>query len=166
MSEVKQAFDFSALQAFAVSNNFTQSRGGVPVYELSIEDARAKVVIVDGNKVPAEDGSQALTLKLGKRKVSMEAVKAGATRINATAEQVEAFTATLKAALEAGAFDAAIKETQGSAKQAAEDAKTKGKAVATETGDETELEANAEADIPGLDLTELDDEPSLETDSL
>lgn len=148
-------FDFSQLAQFAVSNNFSQSRGGVPVYELSIEDARAKVQVVDGNKVPNEDGSQALTLKLGKRKVSLDAVKKGATRINATAEQVEGFTATLKAALEAGAFDEAIKATQEAAKQAVEDAKAKGTTVVTETGDEPELEANVAADIDGLDLDSL-----------
>jgi hypothetical protein len=152
MSEV--VFDFSALQAFAVTNNFSQSRGGVPVYDLSIEVARAKVFIVDGNKVPAEDGSQALTLKLGKRKVSLDAVKKGATRINASAEQVEAFTAALTAALAAGAFDEAIRATQAAAKQAAEDAKTKGAEVVTETGDEAVLEENV--DIPGLDLDSLE----------
>jgi hypothetical protein len=148
------SFDFSALQAFAVSNNFSQSRGGVPVYELSIEDARAKVIVVDGNKVPNEDGSQALTLKLGKRKVSLDAVKKGATRINANKDQVEAFTATLVAALAAGAFDSAIVETQAAAKQAVEDARNKGTTVVTETGDEPELEANL--DIPGLDLDSLE----------
>jgi hypothetical protein len=148
------SFDFSALQAFAVSNNFSQSRGGVPVYELSIEDARAKVIVVDGNKVPNEDGSQALTLKLGKRKVSLDAVKKGATRINASKDQVEAFTATLVAALAAGAFDSAIVETQAAAKQAVEDARNKGTTVVTETGDEPELEANL--DIPGLDLDSLE----------
>lgn len=145
-------FDFSSLAQFAVSNNFTQSRGGVPVFELSIEDARAKVVVVDGNKVPNEDGSQALTLKLGKRKVGLDAVKKGATRINATAEQVEAFTATLKQALEAGAFDDAIRAVQAAAKQAVEDAAKKGTTVAAETGDEPELAENVAADIDGLDL--------------
>ncbi len=148
-------FDFSQLAAFAVSNNFSQQRGGLPVYELSIEDARAKVQVVDGNKVPNEDGSQALTLKLGKRKVSLDAVKKNATRINATAEQVESFTATLKAALEAGAFDSAIEAVQAAAKQAVEDAKAKGTTVVTETGDEPELETNVAADIDGLDLESL-----------
>lgn len=152
MSEVQ--FDLSALAAFAVTNNFSQSRGGVPVYELSIEDARAKVFIVDGNKVPAEDGSQALTLKLGKRKVALDAVKANATRINATVDQVPTFTETLKAALAAGAFDAAIRDTQAAAKKAAEEAKTKGAEVPTETGDEATLEENV--DIPGLDLDSLE----------
>jgi len=149
-------FDFSQLAQFAVSNNFSQARGGVPVYDLSIEDARAKVVVVDGNKVPNEDGSQALTLKLGKRKVSLDVVKKNASRINATAEQVSGFTETLLAALAAGAFDEAIKAVQAAAKQAVEDAKAKGTTVVTETGDEPELEANAAADIDGLDLDSLE----------
>lgn len=149
-------FNFEALAQFAVSNNFAQSRGGVPVFDLSIEDARAKVVVVDGNKVPNEDGSQALTLKLGKRKVSLDAVKKGATRINATAEQVAAFTETLLAGVQAGAFDDAIKAVQAAAKQAVEDAKAKGTTSAVETGDEPELEANEAAEIDGLDLDSLE----------
>jgi hypothetical protein len=149
-------FNFEALAQFAVGNNFAQSRGGQPVYELSIEDARAKVVVVDGNKVPNEDGSQALTLKLGKRKVGLDAVKPKATRINASAEQVAAFTETLLAGVQAGAFDEAIKAVQAAAKQAVEDAKAKGTTVVTETGDEPELEANTAADIDGLDLDSLE----------
>lgn len=154
-SKVSELFNFEALAAFAVSNNFSQSRGGVPVYELSIEDARAKVVVVDGNKVPNEDGSQALTLKLGKRKVAMDAVKKGATRINATSDKVAEFSEMLLAAVKAGAFDSAIEAVQAAAKQAVEDAKAKGTTVATETGDELELEANVAADIDGLDLEVL-----------
>jgi organic hydroperoxide reductase OsmC/OhrA len=106
--------------------------------------------------VPNEDGSQALTLKLGKRKVGLDAVKPKATRINASAEQVAAFTETLLAGVQAGAFDEAIKAVQAAAKQAVEDAKAKGTTVVTETGDEPELEANTAADIDGLDLDSLE----------
>lgn len=154
MSEQNVAvFSFESLAAFAVTNNFSSARGGKGLHELTIEEARAKVVVVDGNKVPAEDGSQALTLKLGKRKVSLEAVKAGATRINATKDQVEGFTATLLAGVAAGAFDAAIAEVQKAADPANKVAD--GKVATVESADDTgEL---AEEQLPeGLDLGELE----------
>lgn len=146
-------FSFAELTAFAVTNNFSSARGGKGLHELTIEEARAKVVVVDGNKVPAEDGSQALTLKLGKRKVSLDAVKAGATRINATKDQVEGFTATLLAGVAAGAFDAAIAEVQKAADPANKVAD--GKVATVESADDTgEL---AEEQLPeGLDLGELE----------
>ncbi len=146
-------FSFGELAAFAVSNNFTSSRGGKGLHELTIEEARAKVVVVDGNKVPAEDGSQALTLKLGKRKVALDAVKPNATRINAAAAQVEGFTATLLAAVAAGAFDAAIVEVQKAADPANKVAT--GKVATVESADDTgELEEEKLPD--GLELDELE----------
>ena len=155
MSEVQtQAFSFGELTAFAVVNNYTASpRGGKPLHELSIEEARAKVVVVDGNKVPNEDGSQALTLKLGKRKVALDAVAPRATRINATKDQVEGFTATLLAGVAAGAFDAAIAEVQKAADPANKVAT--GKVATVESADDVgELE---EEQLPeGLDLGELE----------
>lgn len=142
-----------ALAAFAVSNNFSSARGGKGLHELTIEEARAKVVVVDGNKVPAEDGSQALTLKLGKRKVALDAVKANATRINATAAQVEGFTAALLAAVAEGKFDAAIIDVQKAADPANKVAT--GKVATVESADDTgELEEEKLPD--GLDLEELE----------
>lgn len=153
MSQETQAFSFGDLATFAVVNNYSSARGGKPLHELSIEEARAKVVVVDGNKVPSEDGTQALTLKLGKRKVALDAVAPRATRINATKEQVADFTARLFAGVAAGAFDAAIAEVQKAADPANKVAS--GKVATVESADDTgELE---EEQLPeGLDLDELE----------
>lgn len=111
-------FDFSALEAAAVSNNFSGA-ARTPTYALPVEEARAAVKVRDGNKKPAEDGSQALTLALGKYTLPLDVVKQGATRINASAEQVESFTETLLAAVEAGQFDNEIIAAQKRGEEAA-----------------------------------------------
>ena len=115
---IRKMFDFSELAACAVANNNAAGNGTTPSYLLSLEDARAAVKIKDGNKQAKEDGSQALTLSIGRITISLDAVAPKATRINATAEQVEGFTTQLQAALEAGAFDAAILSAQAKANPA------------------------------------------------
>ena len=112
------SFDFSALAASAVANNNVRTTHGTPSYLLAIDDARRAVKIKDGNKKPNEDGSVALTLTIGRITMSLEAIAPKATRINATADQVEAFTEQLQAAIDAGAFDSAIVEAQAKANPA------------------------------------------------
>ena len=112
------SFDFSALASQAVANNNSRSGSATPSYLLSIEDARKAVKIKDGNKVAKEDGTQALTLTIGRITISLDAIAPKATRINASKEQVEAFTEQLQAGLDAGAFDAAIVEAQAKANPA------------------------------------------------
>lgn len=142
-------FDFSALAAQAVNNNNSKSGGATPSYLLPIEEARKAVKIKDGNKVAKEDGSVALTLVIGRVTVGLDAIAPKATRVNATQEQVEEFTAQLQAALDAGAFDEAIKAAQDKANPANKVASAKAAMEATE-------EAAEEGEVPeGLDLEEL-----------
>lgn len=105
----------STLAAFAVNNNNAKSTGAVPTYALPIEAAREAVKVKDGNRVAKEDGSQALTLVIGRVKISLEQIAKGATRVNATAEQVEDFTAVLLTAVANGEFDEAIITAQAKA---------------------------------------------------
>ena len=147
------SFDFSALAATAVSNNNSKSGGNTPSYLLPIEDARVAVKIKDGNKVAKEDGSQALTLVIGRITVALDVIAKGATRVNATADQVEAFTEQLQAALDAGAFDEAIVAAQAKANPA-----NKVKVVK-----EALEEADREEAPEGVDLDALEsEEDSLE----
>ena len=141
-------FDFSALAATAVANNNTRAGGTTPSYLLSIEEARLAVKIKDGNKTAKEDGSVALTLVIGRITVALDVVAPKATRINATADQVEGFTAQLQEALDGGAFDAAIVEAQAKANPANKVAAAK----------EAMQEEDAQETPEGIDLEALDSE--------
>lgn len=152
------------LAQFAVASNFAKPQGGPRLFEITVEEARAKVVVRDGNKTPAKDGSQALTLALGKNKLSLEVIAAGATRVNATKEQVEDFTAQLLAAVQAGEFDAAIAAAQAEIKATAEAPKKVKVAtvVTSESGEAVQDAATEGAEVPeavegidGLDLSSL-----------
>ena len=136
------------LAAFAVANNNT-SATRTPIYDLSIEDARARVKIGDGNKQPREDGQQALTLSLGKHKLPLDVIAEKATRINAPAEQVEAFTVALQDAVNAGDFDVAIQEAQAKADPA-------NKPVAPEVEAVGTVSAEAPVQSAQVDLDSLD----------
>ncbi len=149
------SFDFSALTAQAVANNNSGKSYTTPSYLLPIEDARKAVKIKDGNKVAKEDGSQALTLTIGRIKIALDAIAPKATRINASKEQVEAFTEQLRAGLEAGAFDKAIVAAQAKANP---DNKVKvaQEALVEAEREEDTPEALVEEGIPaGIDLEEL-----------
>ena len=119
------SFDFSALAASAVANNNTAGNGVTPSYLLSIEEARVAVKIKDGNKVAKEDGSQAITLSIGRITIDLDVIAPKATRVNATADQVEGFKEQLAAAVESGAFDEAIVAAQFKANPANRVAKAK-----------------------------------------
>ncbi len=106
-------FNLAELAAHAAANNNSNSR--TPMYELPLEEARQRVVVKDGNRKVAEDGSQALTLTIGKITLSLDAVAPKATRINATKEQVDTFKEQLQEAVKAGVFDEAIIAAQAKA---------------------------------------------------
>lgn len=106
------SFDLSSLAGMAVANNNTRAAGATPAYLLTIEEAREACVVKDGNKIAKEDGSQALTIKLGRRALSLAAIKKGATRLNVPADSVDAVIEQLTEAVNAGAFDEAIVEAQ------------------------------------------------------
>ena len=111
--------NLSDLTSFAVKNNHAQG-SSTPSYELPIGEARARVKIKDGNRKLKLDGSQSLTLSLGKIVMSLDAIKPGSTRINATKEQVTQFTAVLRENIDSGAFDDAIVAAQAKARASAE----------------------------------------------
>lgn len=97
------SFDF---QAFAVTRTSTSSR--VRIADLSVEDAREYVKVVDGNIKKPVEGHQGLTLKLGRVKLSLDAVAPKAQKIQVPDDQVEAATEALMAEVAAGTFDEAI----------------------------------------------------------
>lgn len=138
-------FDFSELAANAVSNNNSRAGGTTPSYLLALDDARKAVKIKDGNKVAKEDGSQAITLTIGRITISLDVVNPKATRINTPADKVERFTAQLQEALDGGAFDSAIVEAQAKANPA-----NKVKVVVEA------LEADAQETPEGIDLEALE----------
>ena len=138
--------DFSQLAATAVANNNKASSGATPSYLLPLDEARQAVKIKDGNKVANEDGSQALTLTIGRITIALDVIASGATRVNATADQVEGFTAQLQEALDGGAFDSAIVEAQAKANPA-----NKVKVVVEA------LEADAQETPEGIDLEALEE---------
>lgn len=146
-------FDFSALASQAVAHNNTRTGGNTPSYLLDIDAARLAVKIKDGNKVAKEDGSQALTLVIGRITIALDVVAPKATRINCSADQVEAYTAQLQAGLDAGAFDEAIVEAQAKANPANKVAVVK----------EALVEAEREEGAPeGVDLDALEEASDLE----
>lgn len=153
------SFDFSALAASAVANNNAKSGSNTPSYLLGLEDARKAVKIKDGNKVAKEDGSVALTLVIGRITIALDAIAPKATRINATAELVEAYTAQLQAGLDAGAFDEAIVAAQAKANPANKVASAKEALVEAEreegAPEGVDLDALEEEEVEGLDLQEL-----------
>lgn len=149
----------TALASFATANNYNRAATKTPVHELEIEAAREIVRVKDGNKKPKEDGSQALVLMLGKKTLKLDVIAKDATRVNATAEQVQEFTALLENGVKEGQFDVAIKEAQEELRKAKEEREAKPKAPAVDTSAEA-VEAVEEVrveDAPeGVDLDALD----------
>lgn len=136
------------LQAAATG---TATRTGAPAFHsVTVEEARESVKVKDGNRKPAEDGSQKLTVVLGKHTLPLDCIKAGTTRVAVTAEQVEGYTNALLAAVAEGMFDAAIARAQELAKAQAE------KAAANPRTRSPKVVADV-AETAGLDLDELDE---------
>lgn len=137
----------SLAQLAEVATGSATRAGATPVHMMSIEEARAAVIVKDGNKKPAEDGSQKLTVVLGKYTLPLECIKAGTTRLAVTAEQVEGYSEALLNAVTEGLFDEQIVKAQGLAKAQSEKVKAKAKAPVVEA-----------ADTEGLDLDALSNE--------
>lgn len=136
------------LQAAATG---TATRSGAPAFHsVSVEEARNSVKVKDGNRKPAEDGSQKLTVVLGKHTLPLDCIKPNTTRVAVTAEQVEGYTDALVAAVNDGLFDEAIEAAQVLAKAQAE------KAAANPRTRKPKVEVAVE-ETAGLDLDELDE---------
>lgn len=141
--------ELTALAQFAAKSNYTQANNRKRVWELSIEEARETVKVRDGNRTPAADGSQALVLGLGRHNLGLDVISKGATRVNAAADQVAAFTVALSEAVAAGTFDGEIVKAQAAAKESAEQ-----RATGIETkADVAEVDATVAPD--GLDLDSI-----------
>lgn len=138
---------FNILAEAAVSGNSTRTRTNW--YNVSVEEARGSVVVKDKAKKPAEDGSKLLGLQIGRMAMPLDVVKAGATHIKATAEQVEEFTAALLQLVEEGHFDAIIADLQVKGLESAE--KAAAKAAEAKAAGKSVTE-----DQEGLDLAELE----------
>ena len=142
----------------------TSTRSGAPAFHtVSVEEARTSVKIKDGNRKPAKDGSQMLTVTIGKHTLPLDRIKAGTTRVAVTAEQVEGYTTALQNAVNDGAFDEVIGKAQElakvqAAKVAANPVKRGAKAVVVAEDtlglDLDELEAEEGGDA--VDTSELD----------
>jgi hypothetical protein len=141
----------SFLAAFAVKhNNVKAVRKNIYAWDLNIEKARAKVIIRDGNKYPAEDGSVAIVLGFSKRTLRLDVIKSGATRVNAKKDQVEQFTAMLQAEVTSGTFDEQIVLAQKELKKADEERKVELASAGLEVTESTDVEAPAEVDLGAL----------------
>ena len=133
-----------SLAAFAVANNNAKAASrAVQYWTLSAEELRDYAKIKDGNKKPAEDGSQALVIFLGKVRVNLDVVAPKATRINASADQVEQFVGILETAVAEGSFDEALLE--------AADKLNPANKVANAKASGEEQQAPSVDDLEGLD---------------
>ena len=101
------------LAAFAANN---RNPAKTPLYELATAEARPLVKIKDGNRPAHEDGSQALTLVLGRYVLNLDVIAKGASRVVASGDQVAQFTGILQAAIDSGDFDGEIIIAQEKAK--------------------------------------------------
>jgi len=145
-----------------------------PLQDLSIEEARKVVNIVDNKKVKKED-EVAVTLQFGRRKLTLDAISSGATRLNVPKSNEVAVSASLATAVVNGEFDEAIKQAQEAITAAKLTASTKvdettetdtitepetvvtpeEKEALTEDTAETPVESSDEPNIDGLDLSSI-----------
>ncbi len=90
----------------------TTRSASTPFYKMSVEEARGQVKVKDGNRKPAEDGSQNLTIVLGKHTLPLDVFAVGTSRVSVTADEVGAYTEALIAAVNEGSFDVQIVKAQ------------------------------------------------------
>ena len=110
-------------------------------HTLSVEEARGSVKIKDGNRKPAEDGSQKLTVIIGKHTLPMDCIKAGTSRIAVTADQIEGYTDAIQGLIDNGSFDEAIEKAQGLAKAQYEKATSRVSTPVVEATEGLDLDA-------------------------
>lgn len=152
------SFDLSALAEFVaapVNRNAAPKNASL----LSLEDARAAVVVaVTDPKGTVDQGKKYVNLKLGQRKLALDAIAPKADRLAIVEEQVEDVTATLTAAVLEGKFDEAIVAAQAAIKASYEAAQAKKEAAQAEADAPVATEEEAVEAAGGLDLDELDAE--------
>ena len=154
MSEFNLA-DLAAFVAAPVNRNAAPKNASL----LSLEDAQKAVVIaVTDPKGTVDAGKKYVNLKLGQRKLSLDAVAPKADRLAIAEDQVEAVTATLQAAINSGAFDAAIADAQAAIKASYEKAQAAKVAAQAEADAPVATESEAVEAVGGVDLDALEDE--------
>lgn len=139
------------LAAAAVVTSPRSAKPSAPKFHtVSVEEARSFIKIKNGDKKPAEDGSQNLTVTIGKHTLPLSNIAPGATRIAVTAEQVESYSEALVAAVNEGLFDDFIVIAQEKATIQAE------KAALNPVKRSPKSVPVAPEAVEGLDLDELD----------
>jgi len=151
--------NLAELAQYAAGN--AQRASNTPLHELSIEEARKVIKIVDGNKVKKDD-QQALTLQFGRRKLTLDAISDGATRLNVPTANVEGVTTALTQHIANGDFDKAIKQAQ----QALKDAKAKSSTpVAKEAKEEAPVSSDEKEALVAQEETVVEETTSTENET-
>lgn len=148
----------AGLAAYAVSNKSSTAK--VHLSKLPVEEARKKVNIKNGNRKPVADGSQALTLVLGRHVLPLDIIANGSTRVVTPKDKVEQFSEILQKAVDAGDFDVQIVAAQKLS--IPKPRKAKPDEVPVNENIEVEL---TEDGIYGIDTTIAAQEPELEVAS-
>lgn len=148
------ALNLSDLAATASAKAYGTRTSVTPLHLDTIEGLRSRVVIKDSNKQLSEDGSQNLSLYVGRVKVSLDVIKKGAQFVTAQADQIEAYTEVLTNAVNAGDFDEALQAAAAKTDPANRKAKPEAPAVSDELA-VAEAETAEGAAPEGVDLDEL-----------
>lgn len=152
------SLDLSALAGFVaapVNRNAAPKNASL----LSLEDARdAVVVAVTDPKGSVDVGKKYINLKLGQRKLALDAIAPKADRLAVGEDQVDAVVETLTAEVAKGTFDDAIVAAQAAIKASYEAAQAKKVAAQAEADAPVATEEEAVAATGGVDLDELENE--------
>jgi hypothetical protein len=151
------------LEDLAASATGTATRAASKAFHtLTVEESRPLVKIKDGNRKPAEDGSQRLTVVIGKHTLPMDCIKAGTSRIAVSADQVEGYTVAIQGLIDSGSFDEVIEKAQVLAKAQYEKALanpvTRTKAAPAEATEGLDLDAIADESDVSTEQVDLDEE--------
>ncbi len=141
----------------AIATGTATRTGAQPFHMLSIEEARERVVIKDGNRKPNEDGSVKLTVTVGKHTLPLDCIQAGTTRLDVSVakanelgitieDAIVGYTDSLKGEVNSGAFDEALLHAQELAKAQADKPRA----------ERTVKPAVAVEETEGLDLDSLE----------
>lgn len=147
--------DLAAFVAAPVNRNAAPKNASL----LSLEDAQKAVVIaVTAPKGSVDAGKKYVNLKLGQRKLSLDAVAPKADRLAVDEGNLETVTTKLQAAIDGGAFDAAIVDVQAAIKASYEKAQAAKEAAQAEADAPVATESEAVEAVGGVDLDALEDE--------
>lgn len=133
-TESNGLMDLASLAEFATKPVYRSQNNAKKLYEYTVVEARELVKVRDQNKVK-KDGIVALGLNLGRNLLALDKIKAKATRLVVSDNQVEGITEALIAHVANGVFDEEIAESL---------AKTKATAAKMEASANKKNEVDAE----------------------